>query len=50
MGTFVLSWPIKILGGLRYQNCTLIYDRKVTERQPYRNELCAYIDRIWSRL
>jgi hypothetical protein len=41
--------PIKILGGLRYLNCTLIYESKGTELQPYRDELCTYIDRAWSR-
>jgi hypothetical protein len=41
--------PIKILGGLRYLNCTLIYESKGTELQPYRDELCVYIDRAWSR-
>lgn len=41
--------PIKILGGLRYLNCMLIYESKGTELQPYRDELCTYIDRVWSR-
>jgi hypothetical protein len=41
--------PVKILGALRYLNCTLIYESKGTELQPYRDELCAYIDRVWSR-
>jgi hypothetical protein len=41
--------PIKILGGLRYLNCTLIYESKGAELQPYRDELCTYIDRAWSR-
>jgi hypothetical protein len=41
--------PIKILGGLRYLNCSLIYESKGTELQPYRDELCTYIDRAWSR-
>lgn len=43
--------PIKILGGLRYLNCTLIYEyeSKGAELQPYRDELCVYIDRVWSR-
>lgn len=41
--------PIKILGGLRYLNCSLIYESKGTELQPYCDELCTYIDRVWSR-
>ncbi len=41
--------PIKILGSLRYLNCALIYESKGAEVQPYRDELCAYIDRAWSR-
>jgi len=41
--------PVKILGGLRYLNCALIYESKGAELQPYRDELCAYIDRAWSR-
>ena len=41
--------PIKILGFLRYLNCTLIYESKGIELQPFRDELCAFIDRAWSR-
>jgi hypothetical protein len=41
--------PIKILGSLRYLNCALIYEIKGAELQPYRDELCTYIDREWSR-
>lgn len=41
--------PIKILGGLRYLSCTLIYESKGTELLPFRDELCTFIDRIWSR-
>lgn len=41
--------PIKILGALRYLNCTLIYESTGTELQPYRDELCTFIDRVWSR-
>ncbi len=41
--------PIKILGTLRYLNCTLIYESKGSELRPLRDELCAFIDRAWSR-
>ena len=41
--------PIKILGALRYLNCTLIYESKGSELQPFRDELCAFVDRTWSR-
>ncbi len=43
--------PCGRVGGLRYLNCTLIYEyeRKGAELHPYRDELCAYIDRIWRR-
>jgi hypothetical protein len=41
--------PVKILGSLRYLNCALIYESKGTELQAYRDELCTYIDRAWSR-
>jgi hypothetical protein len=41
--------PLKILGALRYLNCTLIYEVKGSELRPFRDELCAYIDRAWSR-
>jgi len=41
--------PIKILGALRYLNCTLIYESKGSELLPLRDELCAFIDRVWER-
>jgi hypothetical protein len=41
--------PIKILGTLRYLSCTLIYESKDAELQPFRDELCVFIDRVWSR-
>lgn len=41
--------PIKILGALRYLDCTLIYESKGTELQPFHDELCVFIDRVWSR-
>ena len=41
--------PVKILGSLRYLNCTLIYESKGVELQPLRDELCVFIDRVWSR-
>ena len=34
---------------LRDLNCTLTYESKGTELQPYHDELCTYIDRAWSR-
>jgi len=41
--------PIKILGALRYLNCTLIYQSTGPELRPFRDELCVFIDRVWSR-
>jgi hypothetical protein len=41
--------PIKILGSLRYLNCTLIYESRGAELRPFRDELCVFIDRAWSR-
>ena len=41
--------PIKILGALRYLDCTLIYESKGAELQPFRDELCVFIDRVWTR-
>ena len=41
--------PIKILGALRYLDCTLIYESKGSELRPYRDELCAFVGRVWSR-
>jgi hypothetical protein len=41
--------PIKILGTLRYLNCALIYESKGAELQSFRDELCVFIDRVWSR-
>ena len=41
--------PVKILGGLRHLNCTLIYESKGAELRPFRDEMCVFIDRVWSR-
>ncbi len=41
--------PIKILGALRYLNCALIYESKGAELEPYRDAMCVFIDRVWSK-
>lgn len=41
--------PIKILGALRYLNCTLIYASNGSELRPMRDELCAFIESAWRR-
>jgi len=41
--------PVKIFGALRYLNCALIYESKGAELTPYRDALCVFIDRVWSK-
>jgi hypothetical protein len=41
--------PVKVPGGLRHLNCALIYKSDGRELEPYRDELCVFIERAWRR-
>ena len=41
--------PVKIHGGMRYLSCALIYAGNGRELQPYQDELCVFVDRVWRR-